>query len=392
MKIVILGAGPAGMMAAISAKTHNPNEEVFILDGNQRLGTKLRLTGGGRCNVTAKVSNEEIIKNVPKNGKFLYSSLENFGPSELIDFFNKKGCPLKEEDHHRMFPVSDKSADIVSCLEKEMRDLGVNILLNEKVQDIDFTKKIMFLNEKEFSYDYLIIASGGRTLEGSGSDGSLYPMIESMGHTITELKPAEVPLVSNDQFIQDKTLQGISFQDVVLNIYDNKKLKQSICHDLLFTHFGISGPAALRASYYVLKILEKRETCQIKIDFLKEQSYQELETLLKEKGRNAFLKNIDLPKRLISLIDSNSLNDQELIENIKKFPINIYTTRGFKHAFLTNGGVKVKEINPKTMKSKINTSISFCGEVIDYNAFTGGFNITSALSTGYTAGKYCLTE
>ncbi len=392
MKIVILGAGPAGMMAAISAKTHNPNEEVFILDGNQRLGTKLRLTGGGRCNVTAKVSNEEIIKNVPKNGKFLYSSLENFGPSELIDFFNKKGCPLKEEDHHRMFPDSDKSADIVSCLEKEMRDLGVNILLNEKVQDIDFTKKIMFLNEKEFSYDYLIIASGGRTLEGSGSDGSLYPMIESMGHTITELKPAEVPLVSNDQFIQDKTLQGISFQDVVLNIYDNKKLKQSICHDLLFTHFGISGPAALRASYSVLKILEKRETCQIKIDFLKEQSFQELETLLKEKGRNDFLKTIDLPKRLISLIDSNSMNDQELIENIKKFPINIYTTRGFKHAFLTNGGVKVKEINPKTMKSKINSSISFCGEVIDYNAFTGGFNITSALSTGYTAGKYCLTE
>ncbi|CAM3731603.1 aminoacetone oxidase family FAD-binding enzyme [Erysipelothrix urinaevulpis] len=390
MEILVIGAGPSGMMAAISAKEHHPHATVRLLDGNARLGTKMRLSGGGRCNVTANVNNDVIIQNIPKNGKFLYSSLENFGPKEIIAYFNEKNCPLKEEDHQRMFPVSNRSHDIVDAMHRHLDELGVNIHLQRRVEAIDFTNKLVKTSQNTMKYDGLIIASGGKTLPGSGSDGSMFQIIETLGHTITKLTPAEVPLVSNDQVIQDKSLQGLSFNDVEVSIYHKAKVKHTLTHDLLFTHFGLSGPAALRSSFYILKIMEKEKPVKLTLDFIPTVSFEDLHDILEKNEVNDLYHLFQLPKRLIDYLDEQANNNHELGQWLKKFPISVYETRGFSHAFLTNGGVHVKEVDPKTMKSKQDTSVSFCGEVLDFNAFTGGYNITAALSSGYTAGKYVL--
>lgn len=388
MDVFVIGAGPSGMMAALSAKMHHPDANVKLIDGNARLGTKMRLTGGGRCNVTANVSHDRIIKNIPKNGKFLYSSLENFGPQEIIAYFNEQGCPLKEEDHQRMFPVSNKSHDIVDALQQDLVNHGVTIILNHRVEAINFQEKQIITQDETFIYDALIIATGGKTLPGSGSDGSMFEIIRQLNHTITDLIPAEVPLVSNDQVIQDKTLQGLSFNDVEISIYQKGRAKYKVTHDLLFTHFGLSGPAALRSSYYILTIMKKENPVQLTIDFAPSYTHNQLIQLLQENDLKEIGKLINLPKRLLDYLNTLCANIHELHLVIKKFPLTVYETRGFSHAFLTNGGVNVKEVDPKTMKSKLDSSISFCGEVLDFNAFTGGYNITAALSSGYTAGKF----
>ena len=385
-KIIVVGAGPSGMMAAISAKRHYPNDAVILVERNKRLGTKLRLTGGGRCNVTANVDIDTVVRNIPKNGKFLYSSLSSFGPQEIQSFFHDANCPLKEEDHGRMFPASNKSQSIIDALHQELKNSGVQIMYESYVEGLDAQDKMIRINGKVYSYDHLILATGSRTLPGSGSDGNGYELAKSGGHSITNLLPAEVPLVSNDAFIQEKVLQGLSFQDVSVTVYQKGKKKQTITHDLLFAHFGISGPSALRASFYLQQVFEKERPVNLSIDFLPSQSY---EALQKSDDLQETLQNLGLPKRLINYLDSISKNKQEVIEHVKNFKMTVYETRGFSHAFVTNGGVSLKEIDPKTMKSKINPSLSFCGELLDTNAFTGGFNITSAFSTGYTAGKYC---
>ncbi|CAM4159159.1 NAD(P)/FAD-dependent oxidoreductase [Erysipelothrix inopinata] len=387
--IIVIGGGPSGMMAAISSKEHHPNARVILIERNERLGKKLRLTGGGRCNVTADVSNEEVISYVPKNGKFLYSALTNFNPQDIQKFFNENGCETKIEDHHRVFPKSNKSQDIVETLHRKLVECGVELFLDTYVESIDIAKKKIVTNKQTFNFDHCIFATGSKTLPGTGSDGNGYGLSEAVGHTITKLLPAEVPLVSNDQVIQEKTLQGLSFKDVKLNIYKKNKIKQSITHDLLFTHFGLSGPAALRASFYIQTILEKETPAKISIDFLPEIS---LESLQQESDVEEKLQEYGLPKRLISYFKEKSKNTQEVLEKVKGFEMSVYETRGFAHAFVTNGGVTLKEIDPKTMKSKINPCISMCGELLDYNAFTGGFNITSAFATGFTAGKYALSE
>jgi predicted Rossmann fold flavoprotein len=377
-KIVIIGGGTSGMMAAISAKMHYKNDEVILIEGNNELGRKLKLTGGGRCNVTANVSREEVLLNVPKNHKFLYSTIENFGPLEIMEFFNSRGTTLKEEDHSRMIPVSNKSFDIVRTLEEELKKIGVKIMFNTRVKEVK-DNYLIINDDINFKYDYLIIATGGIILPNTGSDGSGYNFAKDFGHTITELLPAEVPLVSNDSFIMDKTLQGLSFKDVVLKIVNAKgKVVKEIKHDLLFTHFGISGPAALRASYEVSKILEKEKEAKIIIDFIPNVNIKEI---VEDDYKH-------LPERLIKYLETLKNNDFDLKYYLKNFSILIYTTRGFNSAFVTNGGIKLNEINPKTLKSKLNDKISFCGEILDYNAYTGGFNITLAFSTGYTAGKF----
>lgn len=366
------------MMAAWSAKTHHPQTKVILLERNSGLGCKLLLTGGGRCNVTAKVSTDEIVKNVVKNGKFLYSALNQWGPPQIIEFFTSHGCPLAEEDHHRMFPASGKSKDIVQTLAQALKNIGVEVRLNAAVTSID--ENAVYLGRSKLPYDALIVAAGSRTLPETGSDGAGYALAESMGHSITELLPAEVPLVSNDLFVQEKVLQGLSFQDVSLHIIDEKgKRKRTITHDLLFTHFGISGPAGLRASFDVQILLKKQKTVQLIIDFLPDIPMDQLRIEVIEER---------LPKRLIQYL--SNLDTKLLKEWVKKFPMTVYETRGFAHAFVTNGGIKLKEVNPKTMKSKHQPKLSFCGEVLDISAYTGGYNITAALSSGYAAGKYAL--
>lgn len=377
--IVIIGGGPSGMMAAIAAKESRPELSVLLIDGNKRLGTKMRLSGGGRCNLTANVSEKDVVKNVAKNGPFLYSSLHRFGPQEIMDFFEANHCPLKEEDHHRMFPLSDKSKDVVETLERKMKDLAVEVLLETRVQEVLSQKQSLKTDSGSFSYDRLIIATGGVSFSQTGSDGFGHQIAETMGHSIHEFKPAEVPLLSNDEFIQKKTLQGLSFQDLVLKIPQQKVELQ---HDLLFTHFGLSGPLALRASTYVLECLEDTSACELVIDFLPNKSYDQVMLMIKKD------QEIPLPKRLLNYLKSISVNDEFFLQNIKAFKMNVHGSRGWKHAFLTNGGVDTDEINPKTMASKLDERIYFCGEVLDYHAFTGGYNMTCAFSTGFTAGYF----
>ena len=389
--VIVIGAGPSGMMSAISAKEHNPNARVILLDRNKRLGTKLRLSGGGRCNVTADVSNDEVVAHVPKNGKFLYSALSHFGPKDILKFFPENGTELKIEDHHRVFPASNKSADIVEGLLNRLNKLKVEIILECMVERVDGEKRILHTTLGEYPFDHLILATGGRTLPGTGSDGTGYLLSESLGHSITELVPAEVPLVSNDQVIQDKTLQGLSFHDIEISVYFKGKVKKVIMHDLLFAHFGITGPAALRASFYVMDYLKKEPIVNVSIDFIPSMNQEQILAASVD-GLDAFLLSKEIPKRLTAYFRSISKSDQEVIQLIKKFPISVYDTRGFKHAFVTNGGVSLKEIDPKTMKSKIYPYLSFAGELMDVSAYTGGFNITTAFTTGYTAGKFCLID
>lgn len=381
--IIVIGGGPSGMMAAISAKTNHKNLDVYLIERGKQLGTKMKLTGGGRCNVTANMEVDECITYIPKNGKFLYSTLHTFGPKDIMAFFAKMNCPLKEEDHGRMFPVSNKAQDIVDALIRRIQELNIKVLLNAYVKDIDASNKLVILEDQKIPYQHLIIATGGITLPQTGSDGSGHEFAKSVGHEITKLIPAEVPLVSNEKFIHEKTLQGLSFKDVSLMVYKNEtKVKKTITHDLLITHFGLSGPAALRASFYILEMLEEKDTpVKVAIDFMPKVSLNQLEAA--KDGLDDLFKEHNIPKRLIDFLKSEDTNYLKLLKN---FPMTIYTTRGFPAAFVTNGGVTVKEIDPKTMRSKMNPFISFCGEVMDINAYTGGFNITSAFSTGYTAG------
>lgn len=389
-QILIIGGGPSGMMAAISSKEHHPQAQVTLLDRNKRLGTKLRLSGGGRCNVTADVSIADVIAHVPKNGKFLYSALNNFNPQDIMKFFPANGTELKIEDHHRVFPASNKSHDIAAALIRRMEDLGVIVEHEINVTDIDVDHQQVISDQGAYAYDHLILATGGRTLPGTGSDGTGYALAKTFGHTITELVPAEVPLVSNDKVIQDKELQGLSFHDIEISVYEKGKVKKVIMHDLLFAHFGISGPAALRASFYVMDLLKKYETVDVSIDFFPGKNQQTLQDLIADTSFDEVMTQFDIPKRLVTYVRTLVSSDAEVLQMLKKFMVTIYTTRGFAHAFVTNGGVSLKDIDPKTMKSKLNPNLSLAGELMDVSAYTGGFNITTAFTTGYTAGKFAL--
>lgn len=396
--IIIVGGGPAGMMAAIAAKKATPQHHIILFERNNELGKKLKITGGGRCNVTADVTNEALIQAIPKNGKFLYSSFSRFNAQDIQAFFEMHHCPLKIEDHDRVFPQSNQAKSIIETLEVQLRALDVEIIFNALIQDIDIKRKTLTVLTTQVStiaFDFLILATGGKTYKQTGSDGSMYPIIEKMGHRITPLLPAEVPLVSNDPVISNKILQGLTFPDIKLTIFNEKqKKKQTIVHDLLFTHFGISGPAALRASYYVQQVLAKATNCTIQIDFLPNINTATLLQLLQQNNDPLLqcLQKLKLPKRFIHyLLDTTNNNVQQLTSYLKAFPLSIYQTRGFQQAFVTNGGVVVQEIIPQTMRSKYYPYLAFAGELIDISGYTGGYNITAALSTGYTAGTY-ITE
>lgn len=384
--IIVIGGGPSGCMAALSSKQNYPDALVVLLESNPKIGVKLRLTGGGRCNLTADVLNDEIIKHTARNGRFMFSSLSQFNAQSIMHFFANKGLKLKEEDHHRIFPQSNKADDVVSILEKELAKCDVIIKTNSKVLSIDPQLKSLITTQECLNFDALIIATGGISYSHTGSDGSGYELLKSLGHTITDLKPAEVALVSNDNCIQSKELQGLSFKDVNLTSFVNGKKIISITNDLLFTHFGLSGPAALQSSSYLTDAFETNNEVIIKIDFCKEFS---LESLQKEKDILEKLIEIKLPKRFIAYLQANYPLHQ-IPFFIKSFPITIHNTRSFSTAFVTAGGVSLKEIDPKTMHSKIHPWLSVCGETLDVNSLTGGYNMTLAFSSGYTAGKNCL--
>ncbi|MCJ0907980.1 NAD(P)/FAD-dependent oxidoreductase [Mammaliicoccus sciuri] len=407
---IIIGAGPSGLMAAYSASSNGKN--VLLLEKKKGLGRKLRISGGGRCNITNRLPYEEIIKNIPGNGKFLYSPFSTFDNESIIHFFESRSVQLKEEDHGRMFPVSNRAQDIVDALVDSIKQNGVEIRQETTVSSIESeNQQITGVTLQDGTFipsKAVIIASGGCSVPHTGSTGDGYKFAENLGHSITELFPTEVPIKSSEPFIKNKTLQGLSLQNVGLSVL-KKNGKPRITHqmDMLFTHFGVSGPAALRCSQFVYKEQksQKKTDIRMSIDAFPEIKAHDLEQQivkkLKDEPNKAIknaLKGLVQERYLHFILQQSSidldvtyhhLSQQAIrtfVENLKSFAFTVNGTLPLDKAFVTGGGVNIKEIEPNTMASKICAGLYFSGEVLDIHGYTGGYNITSALVTGYVAG------
>ncbi|MEV5027264.1 NAD(P)/FAD-dependent oxidoreductase [Paenibacillus sp. LPE1-1-1.1] len=407
---IVIGGGSAGLMASIAAS--KDGAKVLLLDKGEKLGRKLGISGGGRCNVTNNKDLDELIKHIPGNGRFLHSAFSNFNNKDIIAFFENLGIALKEEDNGRMFPVSDKAKTVVDTLVNQVRKQGVKIIVNAPVDHIMFgdgrVTGVRIKSGETFKGRSVIVASGGKSVPQTGSTGDGYAWAEKAGHSITELFPTEVPLTSNEPFIVSKELQGLSLRDVGLSVW-NPKGKQIIEHhgDMLFTHFGISGPIVLRCSQFVVKALKQYNAGNIvvAIDLVPDKSKDEVyrETLkLAEQESKKTIKNVlknYLPEKMIPLLlqkaglpeglTYDNIPKQDWItlsQLIKHFPIRVYGSLSIEDAFVTGGGINLKEVDPKTMQSKLMDGLYFCGEILDIHGYTGGYNITAAFSTGYTAG------
>ncbi|MFV0379979.1 MAG: aminoacetone oxidase family FAD-binding enzyme [Anaerorhabdus sp.] len=358
-KIIVVGGGPSGMMAAYQAKKNNENDEVILLDSNNILGKKLLLSGNGRCNVSVNVDDTEFIKGIVKNGKFLYSAMSQISISDIHNFFIKNDVLLKEEDHLRLFPKSEKAKDVVNMFEKLLLKQKVIIKLNHQVSDLNLVESWIIVNDEKIYYDHLVLATGGISYKETGSSGLIHKLLKKNGVGITKLLPQEVSLISEDEAITSKALQGLSFKDVKLSIIEKNKKKKTITHDLIITHFGLSGPCALRSSYEIVKKLQDSDEVIVSIDFIEESN---------------------LPKRLLKYLSEHELD-------LHDFRLKIIATKSIDVAFVTNGGIEIKEIDPKDMKLKKYPNVSVCGELIDISGYTGGYNITSSLISGYVAGS-----
>ncbi|MGG1517676.1 NAD(P)/FAD-dependent oxidoreductase [Paenibacillus oryzisoli] len=408
--VIIIGGGSAGLMAAIAASKNGAS--VLLADKGDKLGRKLGISGGGRCNVTNNKDMDELIKHIPGNGRFLYSALSQFSNQDIIAFFEGLGIRLKEEDNGRMFPVSDKAKTVVDALIGQVRSQGVEIRTHSPVKrvlyDGDRVSGVLLQSGETLHSRAVIVASGGCSVPHTGSTGDGYAWAEAGGHTITPLFPTEVPLTSKEAFIRSKELQGLSLRDVTLSVL-NAKGKAIISHrgDMLFTHFGLSGPIALRCSQFVVKELNKSEHMEVlvTVDLLPESSVDELYNqsmaLAKADAKKA-IKNVLktlVPERLLPpLLEKAGLDELLTYDNIPKqnwtelcrlmkaFPITVKGTLSLEEAFVTGGGVHLKEIDPSTMASKLVEGLYFCGEVLDIHGYTGGYNITAAFSTGHLAG------
>ncbi|MUV37619.1 Fumarate reductase (quinol) [Lentibacillus sp. JNUCC-1] len=408
--VIVIGGGPAGLMASVAAA--EAGASVLLVDKGKKLGRKLAISGGGRCNVTNRMPLDQLIKHLPGNGKFLYSAFSNFNNESIIQYFEGLGIPLKEEDRGRMFPVSDSAKTVVDALLNELRRHGVTMRTSTRVQDIlyhnDAVQGIRLDTGEEIEAPSVILASGGKSVPNTGSTGDGYPWAEKAGHTITELYPTEVPLTSSEPFIKNKTLQGLSLSDVALTAWSPKqKAIKTHRWDMIFTHFGVSGPAALRLSQYVVKALKKYNASYVTmtIDLFPDEGEQNVfDRLLSASKRepNKALRNVWKPivseRYLLFLLEQIGLDAKttyhqlpkqqvrELVKLIKAFPVKIDGTLSIEKAFITGGGVSLKEVNPKTLASKKMDGLYFCGEVLDIHGYTGGYNITAAFVTGHAAG------
>ncbi|MFC5530382.1 NAD(P)/FAD-dependent oxidoreductase [Cohnella yongneupensis] len=409
--VIIVGAGSSGLMAGVSAS--EAGAKVLLLDKGDKLGRKLGISGGGRCNVTNAKELDEIIKHIPGNGRFLYSALATFGNRDIVAFFEEMGIELKEEDNGRMFPVSDKAKTVVDALVNKVRSQGVKIKENSPVEEVLYedgrTAGVRLKTGEVVRGRAVIVAVGGKSVPHTGSTGDGYAWAESAGHTITELFPTEVPLTSKEPFIRSRALQGLSLRDVGLSVW-NAKGKKIITHegDMIFTHFGLSGPIALRCSQFVVKQMKQAGGGAVlaTIDLLPrlsaEEVYDETLDLSKNEPKKA-IKNVlkgYLPERMLPfLFELAELKEDltydnlpkqawnELARFVKAFPVQVNGTLSIEEAFVTGGGVNLKEIDPRTMQSKLMNGLYFCGEILDIHGYTGGYNITAAFSTGYTAGR-----
>ena len=415
-KVIVIGGGPAGMMAAITAK-ENKND-VLIIEKNNQLGKKLLITGKGRCNITSSLEMEDFIKNTPGNGMFLYSAYQQYTNKDIIEFLKQQGLEVKEERGNRIFPITDKSVDVLKCFTKKIKELNIEIKYNTKVEEI-LTEMIDGENtvvgvrtEKEtIKANKVILATGGKSYPLTGSTGDGYRLAEKLGHNITPIKPSLVPLEVYDK-AECQELQGLSLRNVEIKLIDREKNKQ-IYEDfgeMLFTHFGVSGPTILSSSAHLVRYknidkLFHEKRIVLKIDLkpaldekkLNDRILRDFEEVKNKQFKNSLDKL--LPQKLIPVIITRSkihpnkqVNEitkkerEELIKQIKDFEIIIKGFRPIEEAIITSGGIKIKEINPKTMESKKVKGLYFAGEIIDVDSYTGGFNLQIAYSTGYVAG------
>ena len=419
MDVIVIGGGPAGMMSAITSAKENNN--VIMLEKMNSCGRKLLITGKGRCNITSSLSMDDFIKNTPGNGKFLYSCFQNFTNEDIIQMLKNNGVKTKEERGNRIFPVSDKSLDVLNAFEKEMEKNNVKVITKANVKKINIENKkvtgVTFEKDglnKTFKADKVILATGGKSYSATGSTGDGYKLAEDLGHKIIRIRPSLVPLQTNGRNLKIcKQMQGLSLRNIKMKLIDSSKNK-TIYEDfgeLLFTHFGVSGPTILSSSAHLLRYKNVDEllnngTIKLIIDLKPALDEEKLNLRILrdfEKEKNKSFKNSLndlLPKKMIdtvielSEIDENKKVNEitkkermKLIQLLKHFEITIAGFRPIEEAIITSGGISTKEINPKTMESKIIQGLYIAGEIIDVDAYTGGFNLQIAYSTGYTAGK-----
>lgn len=411
--VIVIGAGAAGMLAAISAA--GSGASVTLLEKNEKLGKKIFITGKGRCNVTNACNQDAFLEHVISNGKFLYSAYTAFDNQSMMRLLEEAGCPLKEERGERIFPVSDHSSDVIAALHRLLQKSRVQILLQTAVRELVFRKiqneqgtmtcsicGVKLSDGTLLEADAVIVATGGCSYEATGSTGDGYRFAQAAGHTVKEVKPALVPFTVKEEWC--KQLQGLSLKNVSCLLKNDKKKIYEGFGEMLFTHFGVSGPLMLSASSYYAKKYHG-EQIQLLIDLKPALSREQLDQRLlrdfEKNNKKQFKNALDdlLPSKMIPVILSLSgiLPEKRvheitraeragLVELLKAFPLTITGTRGFSEAIVTQGGVSVKEVNPSTMESKLVSGLFFAGEVLDVDALTGGFNLQVAWSTGYVAG------
>ena len=397
--VIIIGGGPAGMFAAITAAKQG--RSVLLLERNDRLGKKLLITGKGRCNVTNNCDSAEILQNIPRNGRFLYSAMTEFPPKRIMDFFEAAGCPLKTERGNRVFPVSDRAQSVLDALQKEMRHCGVSVKTArvKSIQTENGAVSAVVLQNEVIETNSVILATGGVSYPTTGSTGDGYLMAKALGHTVVEPQGSLVPLETAGSDCPD--MQGLALRNVAVKLLNAKnKVLFKDFGELLFTHFGVSGPTVLSASCHL-----KGEGCRLIIDLkpaldeakLNDRILRDLEMYQNRAMENA-LTDL-LPRSMIPVVlrrleidpqmQANSLTKQKrraLIELLKAFPVDITGKRPVSEAIITSGGIKTSEIDPKTMESKLVPGLYFAGEIIDCDAYTGGFNLQIAWATAYAAG------
>ena len=413
MKVIVIGGGPAGMMSAITA-SQNGNE-VILLEKMERLGRKLLITGKGRCNITSSLPIQEFIQNIPGNGQFLYSAFNNYTNTDIINFLKSEGLEVKEERGKRIFPITDKSLDVLKCFEKKLKALNVKIEYNAEVVSIKKDSgrfEVELKNGTILNSNKVIIATGGKSYPLTGSTGDGYKLAKQLGHTVTQIKPSLVPF----EVYEKKTckeLQGLSLKNVGIEFKDIEKNKviYEDFGEMLFTHFGVSGPTILSGSAHLVRYkniddLLKNKKIILKIDFKPALPEEKLDKRILrdfDEEKNKELKHsLDklLPKKLIPvIIEKSGINSEKRVNEItkqerriltsllKNFELEISKFRPIEEAIITSGGINIKEINPKTMESKIVPGLYFAGEIIDVDGYTGGFNLQIAYSTGFTAGQ-----
>lgn len=411
MRTVVVGGGPAGMIAAKVCADNG--DDVVLLEKNEMLGKKILITGKGRCNITSSLDMDEFIKNTPGNGRFLYSAFDNFTNMDIINLLKQEGVSVKEERGNRIFPVSDSAEEVRSALARLVKKAKVSIKLNSRVIEIKVDEetrvKSVVLENGEIAADKVILATGGNSYPLTGSNGEGYEIARKLGHTITDIRGSLVPLVANKSICG--RLQGLSLRNVRVDIIDSendKKIYEDF-GEMLFTHFGVSGPVILSGSSHLLRYKNvdkkiKNGKIILKIDLKPALSFEQLDARVLrdfDEFKNKQFKNaLDklLPKKMIDvIIEMSKINSEKkinevtkeerhnLVKLLKNFEVTIQGFRPVDEAIITAGGISTKEINPKTMESKIVAGLFFAGEIIDVDAYTGGFNLQIAYSTGYTA-------